>query len=173
MATKKKGGATAPAQANASVSNDAPASLLRKISPRTVIAEKIGTLAPKEGAPAVDLLKVFGVATGTKTGETQYGEWTALTGMFEAVRVSDGARFQGGACFLPGAAGEMLIGALRASKEKDPDASVHFAVMIGVKGITKRDGTAGYEFTTREIVKVQQADALADLRAKALEYDAD
>ncbi len=171
MATKKKGGASASSAADNSASNDAPASLLRKISPRTVIAEKIGSLAPKEGEAPIDLLKVFGVATGTKTGETQYGDWTALTGMFEAVRVSDGARFQGGTCFLPGAAGEMLIGALQAAKVKDPDASVHFAVMIGVKGITKRDGTAGYEFTTREIVKVQQADALADLRAKALDYD--
>lgn len=148
--------------------NGEAAELLKKITPVTVLGEKVAKLAPAKGAAAVKLFTVYGIANGTKTGDTQYGAWTALTGMFEAVRASDGHRFQSAVCFLPGAAGEILIGGLKANREKDPDASIHFAIEVAVKFLERRDGTAGYEFVTREVVKVQQADLLADLRAKAL-----
>lgn len=108
------------------------------------------------------------MANGTKTGNTQYGEWEALTGVFEAVRASDGRRFQSGVCFMPGAAGIMLIGGLKAAQEANEDASVRFGICVGIKASEK---PMGYEYTTKNIVKLEQADLLADLRSLALGYD--
>lgn len=141
------------------------AEVISKIAPRKVLEANPKTLAPKSGEKPVDLFTVFGIANGTKHGETQYGDWQALTGVFEAVRASDGKRFQSGTCFLPGAVGTMLIGGLKAAQESNPDASVSFAILVGIKF---SEVAIGYEFTTKNIVKLEQADPLADLRDKAL-----
>ena len=189
MASSKKG--NAPASPRKDVSPDeAPAKLLRKITPKTVMEDgsnaKLAKFAPKEGEPEKACFDVFGIATGLVSGDTQYGDWTGMTGMFEAVRY-DGRRYEAGTCILPGAAGEILIGSMKAAgviparktKEGKTQAApaesatvnVEFAVRVGIQHIVKRDGTDGYEFTTQEIVKVARADALADLRAKALSFD--
>jgi len=148
--------------------DEVAAEILAKISPSKVMGENPKKFAPAEGAKDVDLYTVYGVASGVKTGSTQYGAWEALTGMFEAVRSTDGRRFQSGVCFLPGAAGVMALGALKATKEKDPDATIRFGLLIGLK---YSDVPIGYEFTAKSIVKVEQADLLADLRAQAIGYD--
>jgi len=167
----KEKGAQAQSEASAGGKSMKPALLLKKITPVTVLDEKVAKLTPKEGEPAAELYTVFGIANGTKSGHTQFGDWTALTGMFEAVRKSDGERFQSAVCFVPGAAGDILIGGLKANREKDPEASIHFAITVAVKYMERRDGTAGYEYVTNEVVKVAQADVLADLRGKAIGFD--
>lgn len=144
------------------------AEVLSKIAPRKVLEDNPKKFVPAEGKPAVDLFTVFGIANGTKTGNTQYGDWEALTGVFEAVRTSDGRRFQSGVCFMPGAAGQMLVGGLKAAQSADKDASVRFAIVVGIK---RSEVPIGYEFTSRQVVKLEQADPLADLRAKALGYE--
>jgi len=148
--------------------DEVAAAILSKISPSKVMEENPKKFAPKEKEPAVDLYTVYGVASGVKTGSTQYGAWEALTGLFEAVRVRDGRRFQSGICFLPGAAGVMALGALKATREKDPDASIRFGLLIGIK---YSDVPIGYEYTARNVVKTEQADLLADLRVQALGYE--
>lgn len=170
----KKGGAKPQGAASATKpTGNGAAELLKKITPATVLGEKVAKLAPKKGEGIVDLFKVYGIANGTKRGETQYGIWEAATGMFEAIRVADDARFQSAVCFLPGAAGEILMGTLKAKREKDADASVQFAIMVGVKHLERRDGTDGYEFVTREIRKAQEADLLAELRKEAIGFDSE
>ncbi|MGE0294700.1 MAG: hypothetical protein AB7P97_20305 [Hyphomonadaceae bacterium] len=190
MAQKKGGAASAAPKGNASsaqsvADDEAPPGLLRKITPRHVMEtdvikvlrgnyEELKAKNPKaeflDVAP-VWLFKVFGVANGTKSGNTTYGDWTALTGTFEAVREHDGKRFVSGVCFLPNPAGEMLIGALKAQQETDKDSSIRFALAVSVKPVEKRDGSDGYEFSAHPIVAPTGADPLADLRAKALSFD--
>ena len=145
---------------------------VKKITPATVLTEKVAKLAPKNAdADDVELFTIFGVGNGTKSGHTTYGDWTALTGIFEAVRKADGARFKSSTCFVPGAAGEMLVSGLRVAREKDPEASIHFAIKISARYLERRDGTDGYEYIAEEIVDIEKGDPLADLRAKALAYD--
>lgn len=163
----KKAAATA-ANSDVDSAGDQPVQFLNKIRPKDVMEANIKKLAPAEGEPQKELFTVFGVASGLKHGDSTYGAWEALTGIFEARRASDGQRFQSGVCFLPGATGEMLIGGLKAAKEADPDASVHFGIIVGIKF---SEVAIGYEFTTKNVVKVAQADPLSDLRAKALGYD--
>lgn len=165
----KKESASAQATPRTDVESDeAPAEILKKITSATVLGEKVAKLAPEEGEKPVFLYRVYGIASGTKHGSTNLGEWTGLTGMFEAVRLSDGRRFASGVCILPGAVGDMLVGGLKAARDRDPDATVQFAIEIGVKYMERKDGTDGYEYTSREIAKVKQADLLSELRVLAL-----
>jgi len=139
------------------------AEIIGKIAPRKVLEGNPKKFVPEKGT--IDLFTVYGIGNGIKHGDTQYGEWNALTGVFEAVRTSDGKRFQSGVCFLPGAAGQMLISGLKAAQEANPDASVRFAIIVGIK---HSDVPIGYEFTTRNVVKLEQADPLEDLRGQVL-----
>jgi hypothetical protein len=144
------------------------AEVLKKLTPNAIMGEKIVKHVPKKGERATVLYRVFGIANGTKSGETNLGPWTAMTGVFEAVRVNDGARFASAVCFLPGGASDMAIGTLRANKEKDPDSSISFGIEVSVRHMERKDGTDGYEYITRDLIKAQQADLLADIRGKAL-----
>lgn len=168
MANEKGGKGS---QGEAASKGNEGAELLKKITAVGVVGEKIAKLTPKKGAKPVPLFVVYGIANGTKTGETNLGPWIALTGIFEAQRISDGARYSSAVCFLPGAASDMAIATLRANKEKDPDSSVSFGVEVSVKYMERKDGTDGYEYVTRDVVKLQQADLLAELRTKALGFE--
>lgn len=168
MAEKK--GAKAQGEAS-DKANGEGAMLLKKITPVAIMGEKIAKHVPKKGEKPVPLFRVYGIANGTKSGETNLGPWIALTGVFEAQRISDEARFQAAVCFLPGAASDIAIGTLRANKEKDADSSVSFGLEVSVKYMERKDGTDGYEYVTRDLVKVQQADLLADIRSKALGFE--
>lgn len=165
MADKK--GAKAQGEAPATGNSDG-ATFLKKITGKDVMGDKIAKFVPKRGEKAVPLFVVYGIANGTKSGETNLGPWTALTGVFEAHRISDGERFTSAVCFLPGAASDMAIATLRANKEKDADSSISFGVEVSVKYMERKDGTDGFEYVTRDTVKAQQADLLQELRGKAL-----
>lgn len=130
------------------------AEMLKKISAKTIMGGKVK--APEK---QTDLYTVYGVATGTRTGETDKGPWVSFTGSFEAVRLSDNAKFVSPQVFLPEPMQGMLLSTL------DGDASVEFAVVIGNK---PSDSPVGYEYTVRPLVKPQENDAVAQLRSQVV-----
>ena len=138
--------------------------LIRKISAKSVCGR---IEAPKK---AVKLFTVFGIATKVKTGQSDYGPWTALVGQFEAVNAETGEIFQAPQCFLPDPMNSMIAEQL---EECDEDGnrvtqSVQFSVDVGIK---PSDVPVGYEYTTKTVVESDNADPLAALRdasAKAL-----
>ena len=131
------------------------AELVRKLSPKTVLEKKVE--APSKATP---LYRVYGIARGVRSGESQFGIWTALVGSFEAIRIDDGAVFAGIQCFLPEPMNGMIADKLRHDSETK---EVQFAVEVGIK---PSDVPVGYEYTSKPIVDVEQADALAGLREK-------
>lgn len=171
---KDKGGSKPQAEASAKSGNGGGSggtTALKKITVPAVLGEKAAKLAPKKGEAAVPLFRVFGIANGVAHGETNLGPWEALMGIFEAVRLSDGERFAAAKCFLPGAAGDMIVARLKAVREEDPDASVRFGLEVGIRYMERKDGTDGYEYVTKSIVKADQADLLAGLRTEAIGYE--
>ena len=139
-------------------------SLIRKISAKSVCGK---IEKPKK---AEKLFSVIGIANKTKTGQSDYGPWTALVGQFEATNYESGEIFVAPQCFLPEPLNSMLAGTLEETDEegKQVTASVQFAVEVGVK---PSDVPIGYEYTTKELVEADTADPLAALRdsaAKAL-----
>ena len=134
--------------------------LIRKISPKNIC----GKLDKPEKATA--LYHVIGIASGTKTGNSDYGQWIALKGQFEATNVATGEVSAAPICFLPEPLNSMIAAKL---DETDKDgnqvnSSVQFAVEVGYK---PADNAYGYEYTTKEIIESDQADPLAALRNEA------
>lgn len=110
------------------------------------------------------LMQVFGIATGIKTGESNFGPWTALTGAFRAKRISDGEIYQSGACFLPKMGTELISGMLK----KDGVDGLEFAFMIGV---VPSDASIGYEYYVEPMLESKENDPL-EMLAKRVDQAA-
>lgn len=119
-----------------------------------------------------DLYTIFGTASGTATGESDFGPFMEFTGTFEAIRLEDRERFAGTRAFLQQPAQDMLFNQLKKIQAQDPNASVTFAFQVGVKPSLKwlasGDGTS-YEYTVKSYFRVQRHDALAELRASVMQ----
>lgn len=112
----------------------------------------------KKNLPKGAILRVAGIATGTKTGTSNYGPWTALTGDFYAVNLESGEEFRAGKAFLPSTALGLVEGALSDSPE-----GVEFAFDFGVKAA---ENAIGYEYTVKPVVKAKESDRMAQLLAQ-------
>ncbi len=134
--------------------SNANANLVSKIS----VAKCHGKI-DMENLPKTPILRVFGVARGTKNGTSQFGQWTALVGDFAAVNLESGEEFRAGVCFMPETALGLVEGALAGS----PD-GVEFAFDFGVKPSAKEPKTK-YEYTVKPVVKVRENDQMTALKA--------
>ncbi len=102
------------------------------------------------------LYTIFGVANGIKTGTTQYGEWTAFQGQFEATNYVDGLSYASNQAFITEPIQSMLVQALQNSD------AVDFAITVDVK--RRDDLERGYEYITTPHMQTQESDPLAHLR---------
>ena len=120
-------------------------------------AKKVCGKVPKPD-DKMPLLQVFGIATGIKTGESNFGPWTALTGAFRATRLKDGEQFQSGVCFLPKMGTELIAPMLK----KEGVEGLEFAFNIGV---IPSDNAIGYEYYVEPMLESKENDPL-ELLAK-------
>lgn len=126
-------------------------SLLKKMSAKTIV----GKIEPPE--KQVDLFAIYGVATGTKTGSSNFGDWLAFTGDFEGIDIATGEVSRSPVCFLPEPGQGMLEAALLKN-----DNGIEFSFIVGVK--PNKASTTGYEYTVKPVVASKQNDALEKLR---------
>src|SRR5271170_2739903 len=99
----------------------------RKLSAKIIVGKRIGKIE----APT-DLFTVIGIATGIRTGQSTYGEWTGLKGEFEVVRCEDGKVLQAPIMILPDRAWSALF-------PESPSAPVfpfEFAMVVSVDPAT-------------------------------------
>src|ERR1700723_788278 len=83
---------------------------VKKLTTKIIVGKKIGKIEAR-----TVLYSIIGVATGLKTGESNYGAWTGLLGRFEAERTADGAMFSAPLVLLPDEALSPIVSAVRAS----------------------------------------------------------
>lgn len=154
----KDKGQTESAPAAEAPATEASVQLSKKLSTKTIC----GTLkAPYTTRP---IYRVIGVANGIRKGQGTYGEWRAFSGSFEALNLETGEKFAGTSCFLPSVAEDLLSIALSQAQGADANASIQFALEVGIKPLKRRDGTDGYEFTVKPLIPVASNDALSNLR---------
>ncbi len=108
------------------------------------------------------LVRIMGIANGTKTGQSNFGEWTAFTGNFKAINLETGADYRSGKAFIPAIAENLVVGALG---DANAD-SVQFAFDIGVKSVKDRQGKDSYEYTVTPLVEAADNDPLSELEKK-------
>jgi hypothetical protein len=106
-------------------------------------------------AAATDILKIAGVITSIRPGQTQLGEYAELVGQFQAVNLETGEMFQSGKAILPNFIADPMVEASKGGSE------VEFAIQIGVK---RNEGSVvGYEFSVKPLVEPKVSDKLAKL----------
>lgn len=134
----------------------------KKLSAKTImgniIAIKNGMI--KEGVKHRDLYTMIGSASAFEQGISSTGEWTALTGEFEAVNLDDGEISTAFKAFLPRDITHYFVSALKQAN----GSVVEFAVKVGIK---LTDTTIGYEYTCSPIVPLKQSNSLNRLREEA------
>lgn len=153
---------------------------IRKINPKDVMGKKM-----KDVKIPSDCFTIIGTAHNLRDGESAFGPWSALVGEFEATRISDGQRFISTQCFVPGAAGDLLVTQVRKFvleeiPPKSPEEfkkvgktykvtgeTVEMALIVSVKE-SSRDGGQPYEYVIRPVVPVQKSDPLAALRERMM-----
>ena len=131
-------------------------SLVKKISTASVY----GKISNEDKVSPKALYRVFGVTAGVKTGETQYGTWTAFVGEFQAVNVETGEVFNSGKCFLPEIVESGILVQLAQAE------SVKFAFEIGIK--PNEEVAIGFEYTARPLLQPQENNLLSSMAQEVL-----
>lgn len=121
--------------------------ITKKISVSTVFgrisAERVGEL--KKTGEWFRVGRFFGVATGSKTGVSQFGPWTALTGTFRGINAETGEVFEGSQLLLP-----MGLAEAAAVQLNDGAASLSLAFDIKIKH-REIAGSDKYEYSAEAV----------------------
>lgn len=165
--------------------------LLKKLVAKDIVKRNQMVYQKDDNGVVIDpsprpLYRVFGQVRDTKTGISNFGEWTAFIGSFEAVRHSDHSRFQSATLHLQNPAEGLLLDhfhklrkeALEQAKKTNPNATatdfpvtIIFAFDIGCQPSRKwvaEDVGNSYEYTVRTVFESDTTDPLTALRAQAL-----
>lgn len=129
--------------------------IVKKISMKTICGKVSVKNLPDEGDKP--LMRVIGQAKGIKTGTSDYGDWAALTGIFEATNIETGEVYRSGVCFMPEIAQDMVIPALM----QDSATAVDFAFEIGAEA--SEDSSVGYVYTIKPLIEAAESDPLRAL----------
>lgn len=133
-------------------------SIVRKISTKVVVGN-IGDMVKKgKITEKTAVMRVFGIASGLKKGESNYGEYTAFLGQFRAVNLASGEVFSAGKCFLPVCAQELIEANI------GPDSRVEFALDIEV--VPDDTVQVGYFYSAAPILEPSENDPLELLASK-------
>ncbi len=133
-----------------------PIAMIKKLSTLKIMGKK-----PRlnEDEKTRDLYQVVGIASGKKTGESDFGLWCSLTGNFAAVNLSTGEQFRSGVLFLPDVALDPILGQMDAGAT-----SVEFGFTISI--VEDEKSATGYVYTAMPLMAPDQNDPLEALTSK-------
>ena len=135
---------------------------VKKLSVATVYG-KIDIKTIVNASAPVPLMRVFGMAVGTKTGTSAYGDWTALVGRFKAINLDTGEESEASQLFLP----EVALIPLKVALAQAGNQSVTFAIDVFAKQATNtKPGGVPYEYTFENIREPSEDDPLVRLAAE-------
>lgn len=130
---------------------------VKKLTTKIIVGKKIGKIDSRQ-----QLYSIIGVATGLKTGESNYGAWTALVGRFEAERTADGQIFAAPLLLLPDeATAAPIISAVKIHE------GVEFALVVTVEPTLS---APGYVYDIVTVITPRKNDMLAGLRSALRAY---
>lgn len=133
--------------------------ILRKLTIKTAGFDIASVKAALGENKTADLLKVVGVTTEARPGQTDKGEYIKFGGTFRAVNLQTGETFESATAIFPNFIAESLATALSQSQE------VEFGLLIGAKA--NSTSVTGYEFTVRPLIEAKVSDKMGALIAAA------
>lgn len=144
-----------------------PNPFLPKITLKTVGITDPETLVLSGKKKNVPVMRVYGLLRSATEKITDIGKSMTLAGDFEAVNVLTGEVFKSGKCYLPSIAEGPITEMLFQAQEKDPKASVKFALDITVSYFENPKNPKGTKYTwgvTSLFDTPEECDPLADIR---------
>lgn len=140
------------------------AQILKKISVKTVcgsISKKLIEQLKNNGGTSVPVMRVLGIATGAKSGQTNFGPWVSLTGNFEGTNLETGEVFKAQNLLMP--MGYCEDGALKLQQDGVTSLNVACDVYVRYFKFGEEDK---YEYTLEaHQTSAAEVDPLASLRA--------
>jgi len=133
--------------------------ILRKLTIKTAGFDTTAVKAAIGDNKTADLLKVVGITTEARPGQTEKGEFIKFGGQFRAVNIQTGELFEASTAIFPNFIADSLAAALAQSQE------VEFGILIGAKA--NAPSVTGYEYTVRPLVEAKVSDKLGALIAAA------
>jgi hypothetical protein len=147
-------------------------SQIKKIS----VAKVYGKIDKKDLLSVVDgkiiankeplfVMRVGGLAVGTKDGMSDNGPWTSLLGDFVAYGAKDGEEHRAPICFLP----DVALTPIKVALAQAGTSGVKFLIdlMVNYAEATGGREHIGYEYTFRSVVNASGEDPVAALLALA------
>lgn len=107
----------------------------------------------------LELGRIFGQATGTKNGVTDFGEWTALTGQFRAINRETGESFDSAVCFMPDVALELVTAQLAGGAK-----AVDFA--FDISAVADESVQIGFTYRASPVLPMAEDSAVARLESQ-------
>lgn len=146
--------------------------LLKKMSVKSILGNVLAAFAVNETTKQPNLgdkkvlFRVFGIANSSKTGTSNFGEWTSFKGLFEAIILETGEVLRSSDLFLPEVATDALLPVV-AKNVEDGGNGVRFAMDIGAVIVADRTNplVMKYEYTCAPVIDVAQDDPLAAFKA--------
>jgi hypothetical protein len=138
----------------------------KKLSMKVLAGNIKAAVKSLANGESVDLARVVGIARGTKTGESQFGPWTALTGDFIAESLHGdkaGNRYRTGTLFLPDVALDLVLPHVEGLAKGD---GVELAFKLSAEA--NEDANHGYVYGAEFLTEPEENDPLEALAAKAL-----
>lgn len=133
--------------------------LQKKISVAKVFGKVNAVTVAKAENEVLAIGRFFGSASGTKTGVSDFGEWTALTGQFRAISAETGETFDSGVCFLPDVALDLILGQLNSGARV-----VDFA--FDITAVLDKTVQIGYSYRAAPILEMNTDSSIARIEAQ-------
>lgn len=135
---------------------------VKKISVATVYG-KIDVKSVLNAEKPITVMRVAGQAVGTKSGDSNYGEWTALVGSFIATNPETGEMTEASQLFLP----EVALIPIQVALGQAGARAVDFAIEVVVKASNNtKPGCSPYEYSFVNLMApTAENDPMAKLRA--------
>ena len=137
---------------------------VKKISVATVFG-KIDVKAVLNAGKPITVMRVAGQAVGTKSGDSNYGEWTALVGSFIATNPETGEVVEASQLFLP----EVALIPIQVALGQAGARAVDFAIEVIVQPSNNtKPGGSPYEYSFVNLMAPAENDPMAKLRSLLL-----
>jgi hypothetical protein len=136
--------------------------LITKITVKTVYGKIDREKLYQSGVSEIPIMRVGGTVTGLKSGNSDYGEFTKLTGTFQAINAATGEIFVSGVAILPNVVNDMARGLVQ------PGQAASFLFDI----VCTRDDSSGtgYVYNARSPIEPSADNALTALFSSAGDY---
>lgn len=134
--------------------------LVSKLSMKSIFGNPRTALPANDKETSGPLVRIVGTVGSVKSGESNFGEWLAFIGQFQAVNLKTNEVFRSGKMFLPTVAQDMLLGAVQSVDSS----GVEFAFDIGI--MRDDEAQVGYQYVVVPLLEVSEADPCARLLAQ-------